>query len=43
MSLRTAITAPRIFDGQRWHEDSALLIENGHCEGIVAAAAIPAG
>ena len=43
MSLRTAITAPRIFDGQRWHEDSALLIENGHCEGIVAAAAIPPG
>ena len=43
MSTRTAITAGRIFDGQRSHENAALLVDGDRCAGIVAADAIPAG
>ncbi|WP_417309913.1 N-acetylglucosamine-6-phosphate deacetylase [Devosia sp.] len=37
MSPRKAFLAPRIFDGETWHERSALLVADGHVEGIIAA------
>ena len=37
MSMRTAITAARIFDGEGWHENAALLLDGDRCAGIVAA------
>ena len=37
MSTRQAFLAPRIFDGEVWHERSALLVADGHVEGIIAA------
>ncbi len=43
MSGKIAIAAARIFDGTRWHENSALLVEDGLCDGIVPADAVPAG
>ncbi|NVP56599.1 N-acetylglucosamine-6-phosphate deacetylase [Mycoplana rhizolycopersici] len=42
MSALTAITGARIFDGDLWHDDAALLIENGKIASIVADADIPA-
>ncbi|MET3925803.1 N-acetylglucosamine-6-phosphate deacetylase [Devosia sp. 2618] len=42
MSDLLAISGPRIFDGHRWHDDAALLIEFGHVSGIVGADDIPA-
>ncbi len=41
MSDLTAITGARIFDADRWHEDSALLIEDGTVAGIVDLAEVP--
>ncbi|WP_378945880.1 N-acetylglucosamine-6-phosphate deacetylase [Mesorhizobium sp. ANAO-SY3R2] len=43
MSDRLAIAATLIFDGDAWHEDSALLVADGLVEGIVARKAVPAG
>ena len=42
MSDLLAISGARIFDGQHWHDDAALLVEFGHVSGIVRSDAIPA-
>jgi N-acetylglucosamine-6-phosphate deacetylase len=42
MSDLTAVLGARIFDGEDWHDDAALLIEFGYVAGIVPAATIPA-
>jgi len=42
MSDLLAISGARIFDGQHWHDDAALLAEFGYVTGIAAASAIPA-
>ncbi|HTM79281.1 MAG TPA: N-acetylglucosamine-6-phosphate deacetylase [Devosia sp.] len=42
MSSLTAIRGARIFDGQDWHDDAALLLEFGQVSAIVASSAIPA-
>ena len=42
MSDLTAITATRLFDGHRWHEDAALLVEFGHVSAVVGVSDIPA-
>ena len=42
MSDLTAVSGARIFDGEDWHDDAALLIEFGYVAGIVPAAAVPA-
>ncbi|MFD1328698.1 N-acetylglucosamine-6-phosphate deacetylase [Mycoplana ramosa] len=41
MSAQTAITAARIFDGDLWHDNKALLIERGKVVGIVGRDEIP--
>ena len=41
MSDLTAITGARIFDGQAWHDDAALLIEFGEVSGIVRSSDVP--
>ena len=41
MSDLTAVSGARIFDGEDWHDDAALLIEFGYVAGIVPAATIP--
>ncbi|MCR6499916.1 N-acetylglucosamine-6-phosphate deacetylase [Shinella sp. CPCC 101442] len=41
MTALTAITGARIFDGDLWHEDSALLIENGKVAAIAAHRDVP--
>ncbi|KKB13707.1 N-acetylglucosamine-6-phosphate deacetylase [Devosia geojensis] len=38
---RTAYLGARIFDGESWHEDSALVVEAGRVAGIVPAASAP--
>lgn len=43
MNAQTAFTAARIFDGDLWHDESALLIEDGRVVGIVGRSEIPAG
>jgi N-acetylglucosamine-6-phosphate deacetylase len=42
MSDLLAISGARIFDGQFWHDDAALLVEFGQVCGIVHADAVPA-
>lgn len=42
MSDLLAISGPRIFDGENWHDDAALLLEFGQVSGIVRAGALPA-
>lgn len=42
MSAQTAITGARIFDGDLWHEGSALLVEGGKVAAIVGHDEIPA-
>ena len=42
MSDLLAILGARIFDGHRWHDDAALLVEFGHVSGIARSDAIPA-
>ncbi|MHA6691933.1 N-acetylglucosamine-6-phosphate deacetylase [Devosia sp. A449] len=42
MSDLSAILGARIFDGHRWHDDAALLVEFGHVSGIVQSDAVPA-
>ena len=43
MSDVSALSAKRIFDGEAWHEGSALVVRGGLVEAIVARSAIPAG
>ncbi|CAI2931655.1 N-acetylglucosamine-6-phosphate deacetylase [Aminobacter niigataensis] len=43
MSDRFAIAAGRIFDGEAWHENAALIVAEGLVEGIVERDAVPAG
>lgn len=43
MSDLLAVTGARIFDGEDWHEDAALLVEFGHVSGIVPTAEVPTG
>lgn len=38
---RAAISGARIFDGWKWHDNSALLLSDGKVEAIVAAGSIP--
>lgn len=42
MSELTAVIASRLFDGHRWHDDAALLVEFGHVSAVVAARDVPA-
>jgi N-acetylglucosamine-6-phosphate deacetylase len=42
MSDLLAISGARIFDGQVWHDDAALLVEFGRVSGIVRSDAVPA-
>jgi N-acetylglucosamine-6-phosphate deacetylase len=41
MSDLLAISGARIFDGEHWHDDAALLVEFGHVSGVVRAGAVP--
>lgn len=41
MSDRFALTGARIFDGDDWHDNAALVVSDGLVEAIVAAGAIP--
>lgn len=43
MSDRFALTGARIFDGDHWHDNAALVVRDGLVEAIVAAGAIPPG
>ena len=43
MSVQTAITGARIFDGDAWHDGKALLAENGKIVDIRAESALPGG
>ena len=38
-----ALTGARIFDGEAWHDDSALLVRGGKIEALVPRADVPAG
>ena len=42
MTALTAITGARIFDGNLWHDDSALLVEGGKVAAIAALRDVPA-
>lgn len=42
MSDLLAISGSRIFDGERWHNDAALLVEFGRVSGLVRSDAVPA-
>jgi len=42
MTALTALTGARIFDGDLWHEDSALLLADGKVAAIAAARDVPA-
>jgi N-acetylglucosamine-6-phosphate deacetylase len=43
MSDVSALSAKRIFDGEAWHEDSALIVRGGLVDAIVPREKIPAG
>jgi N-acetylglucosamine-6-phosphate deacetylase len=43
MTSAFAITASRIFDGHTFHEDAALLVDNGRIKAVLARADLPAG
>jgi N-acetylglucosamine-6-phosphate deacetylase len=43
MTDRFAIAGARIFDGQAWHEDSALIVRDGSVERIAPRGGLPAG
>ncbi|MER8825347.1 N-acetylglucosamine-6-phosphate deacetylase [Mesorhizobium sp. M0938] len=43
MSDRFALTGARIFDGDDWHDDAALIVRDGLVEAIVPEGAIPSG
>ncbi len=42
MSDSTAFVGARIFDGEEWHEEAALLVSGTRCDGIVARKSVPA-
>jgi N-acetylglucosamine-6-phosphate deacetylase len=42
MNGRFALSATRIFDGDAWHEDAALVVANGIIEAIVPRSSLPA-
>ena len=42
MTGRFALSAARIFDGDAWHEDAALVVANGIVEAIVPRSSLPA-
>lgn len=42
MTGQRAFTAPRIFDGERWHENAALVVEGARVAALVARAGMPA-
>lgn len=42
MSVPSAFVGARIFDGESWHDDAALLVEAGKVTAIVSSAAVPA-
>ncbi len=41
MTGMTAITGPRLFDGEAWHENHALLVKDGTIAGIVPHGTLP--
>lgn len=43
MSMQSALLAPRIFDGEAWHQDAAVIVDGEHIEAIVPRSAVPAG
>jgi len=43
MSGRFALFGARIFDGDAWHDDAALVVQGGLIEGVMPAKAVPAG
>ncbi|MCV3206601.1 N-acetylglucosamine-6-phosphate deacetylase [Mesorhizobium sp. YC-39] len=43
MSGRFALTGARIFDGDDWHDDAALVVRDGLVEAIIPKGAIPSG
>lgn len=43
MTGRSVLSAPRLFDGERWHDDAALILHGGTVEALVSARDIPAG
>jgi N-acetylglucosamine-6-phosphate deacetylase len=43
MSDRFALTGARIFDGDNWHDDAALVVQGDAVEGILPVGAIPSG
>ena len=43
MSDRLALTGARIFDGDDWHDDAALIVRGGVVEAIVPRGAVPSG
>lgn len=42
MTVTTALSGPRIFDGSRWHDGAAVLIREGRVAGIVPRPDLPA-
>lgn len=42
MSGRFALFGARIFDGDAWHDDAALVVQGGLIEGVMPAKAVPA-
>ena len=43
MSTQSALLAPRIFDGEAWHQDAAVIVDGERIEAIVPRSAMPAG
>ncbi|OCC04381.1 N-acetylglucosamine-6-phosphate deacetylase [Labrys sp. WJW] len=43
MSTQSALLAPRIFDGEAWHQDAAVIVDGVRIEAIVPRSAMPAG
>ncbi|MDZ5449489.1 N-acetylglucosamine-6-phosphate deacetylase [Labrys sp. ZIDIC5] len=43
MSTQSALLAPRIFDGEAWHQDAAVIVDGERIEAIVPRSAVPAG
>ena len=43
MSEAVALSAKRVFDGEAWHKDAALIVRGGAVEAIIPRAKIPAG
>ena len=41
MNKHLAIAAPRIFDGQNWHEDAVLLVDNGQVKTVLPISGVP--